>query len=245
MAALSGHAKDAAVLKSDEVRALAPRASELVTCGAVATDSDAPCQLLTTDSQIKDCRAMRSIFHELRTYPNGRSFMFDDVKLEECHADPRVASICDNFRKALRSGDASQCSAAGELQGVCRAFIKLDKSLCSAQGKDSKEIVEDCKNTIDRKGFYAKGLKDLAESAPARERTLAKAALGQADACDSYMQAGTDTCVGMEATPAAGGPPPTPLPIAPSPSPLPLTPSPAMMVSPPPGALPPPMPAQG
>src|SRR5713101_4433412 len=81
VAAVAGHAPDDALLDNPEVRALAVQAPDLVMCGAVVHDSDAPCKRLLPEEHgpTTACRYMQSIFHELRTYPQGRSFLFDEL----------------------------------------------------------------------------------------------------------------------------------------------------------------------
>jgi hypothetical protein len=206
VAAISGHG-DSTLLDDPQVQALAAHAApDLVMCGAVLADSDGLCQRLMPPGHGPSmaCRHIRSDFHELRTYPNGRSFMFDEIDREECNHP-----ACDSLLEAMRSGDAEKCALTADLQSICRAYITLDKSLCRLEGKQTEPnggaqkgygkepgLEEGCRKTIESRGFLAQGLKALAESGPPRERALAKAALGQADACVQYAQSAMDLCLG-------------------------------------------------
>jgi len=181
--------KDDPMLADPKFQALAGQSFDLLACRAVATDSDAPCALIP--KQEEECRYSRSVFHELRTNPNGRSFMFPDLKYEMCRTDPKLAPFCDRLRDAARSGDPSKCKGTGDQEAGCRAAIALDESLC---GK-----TEGCKKAIEANRVFAKGLKALAESGPARERALAKAALGDADACTSFAEATARICSDLAA----------------------------------------------
>ncbi len=120
----AGSEKDAALLKRPEVRALAPKAIELVTCNAVRADSDEPCKLLEKDAA-EACRAARAQFHEMRTYPNGRSYMFDDRKYQECKQSGGMPLVvCDALRKALREGDPAACAMQADFVALCRQGVK-------------------------------------------------------------------------------------------------------------------------
>jgi hypothetical protein len=225
VALVSGRERDLALLDNPEIKALASQAPpDLIMCGAVAADSDVLCKRLMPleHGPSMACRHTQAIFHELRTYPNSRSFMFDDLQWEECHHPSLAPALCDSFRQAMRSGDAKDCAQTGDFEPICRAYIGLDASLCRVQGKlqglkggaDKGYGVDDgfddiCKKTIESRAFLAQGLKVLAQSGPPRERELAKAALGQADACASYAQSAMEGCMGnVSATPV----PETPVP---------------------------------
>jgi len=212
VAVLSGRNKDAAAIDNPEVKALAMEAPDLVVCGAVATDSDELCtQFLPPEhGPSMKCRYSRAIFHELRAYPHGNSFLISDVDLEEM-APLMTAAVWDTFRQAVRSGDSGQCTQTGDLESMCRAYLSLDTSLCRVTGKTgeveitfpkgegkgklSTVLENKCKREIADRAFLAKGLKDIAESGPASERVYAKAALGQTDACAPYAQAAMDACM--------------------------------------------------
>ena len=211
VAALSGDPKEKALLNDVAVKELAREQVELLTCRAVKEDSEAPCKLLEgKDAQdaIKSCRAMRSIFHEIRTYPQGRAFMFNDIQFEGCRDFEPTASHCDRFRAAARAGDASKCDALGEFQSNCRALIKLDKSLCTAPkieglkgpDQDTDALRKDCERQVESMAIYAKGLKAVAESGSPLEQQVAKAALQEPDACDSFAAAAVKACI-AKATP--------------------------------------------
>lgn len=219
IATLTNRDQDPGLLDNPGIRAIARALPDLVICAAVVRDSDEPCNRLLPAEQGPGgaCRHARSIFHELRTYPTGRSFMFDDLDWEGCYyMNIGPTTACDAFRDALRSADAKKCAAAGDGQSICRAFVTLDKSLCRARGK-LKELgaEEGCRKAIESRAFLAKGLKAVAESGPAREREFAKAALGQADACASFARTALEACIAnapvrpvAEATPLAAGNPP-------------------------------------
>ena len=217
VAVLSGAKEDKALLRDTEFQALARRMPELATCGAVRRDSDELCGVLE-ENQSMNCRSTLSVYHEMRTYPKGRSFMMDDVKIKECREHPELAPFCDPFREALRSGDLSKCASTGDLQFLCKAYISLDKSLCQADAADiegltaesRKGLEKDCRKAIDAQAPRAQGLKGLAESGSAVERERAKAALRQKDACAPLAQTASDMCVGntivVEGTPVPGTP---------------------------------------
>jgi hypothetical protein len=160
-----------------------------------------------------DCRHTWSIFHELRTYPKGRSFLFDDVDYDGCKELPsRVpafsATLCDAFREALRSGDVKKCDSVGDGAGICRAYMAVDASLCDQAGIGSlKGVVEgECKKLIERRGFLAQGLPEVAKSGQPPWRELAAAALGRADACQGFAKPAMDICLRSSEAPAAEAP---------------------------------------
>ena len=196
VAVLSGKKKDDALLADPKVRAFAAQSFDLVVCRAVATDSDASCAIVP--EQKDECRYLRSVFHEMRTNPQGRAFMFPDAKYEMCMADPKYKPICDRLRDAFRSGDAKQCSGTGDQEIACRAAITLDKSLCA-----KSEDPHGCNKAIEASAVFTKGLQALAASGPAREQALAKAALGEADACEAFARAAVGSCPGPTAGPTS------------------------------------------
>jgi hypothetical protein len=215
VAALSGESKHEALLKDPQVEALAKRVPDLLTCRAVKEDSDGPCKLLEDERAVRSCRAKQSTFHEWRAYPNGRAFMFNNVQFEDCGNFKPFAPYCEGFRAAARAGDASKCKAVGEFESLCRGLITLDKSLCSApkgkdfQGRDQGNsqtwadgVEKDCKRQIDGMALYAKGMKAVADSGTPLDRQLAKAALGQPDACAPSAEDAIKTCVANLGAPA-------------------------------------------
>ena len=146
--AVLGGEKDAAVAKEPEFRELAGRATDLVTCKAIRADSDEPCKLLEKDGA-DACRTTRATFHEMREYPNGRSYMFDDRKYQECKKDggmPMV--ICDALRNALRTGDPSQCVMEADFVALCRQAVKagnmdgVDAAGCATEGPVIRKMAE-------------------------------------------------------------------------------------------------------
>lgn len=216
VAALAGDPQEEALLKTADVKALAKGQVELLTCRAVKEDSDAPCKLLgdkDAEDAIKSCRAMRSTFHELRAYPNGRAFMFNDVQLEGCKEFKPTASHCERFRAAARAGDASKCDGLGEFQSNCRALITLDKSLCTApkveekgaDQQDTDNLREDCERQVESMKIYADGMRAVAESGSPLEQRLAKAALQQADACAPFADAALKACIAKPTQPETPG----------------------------------------
>ena len=209
---LAGRKGDSALLDTADVKGLAQGLPDLVTCGAVVQDSEKHCKVLLTrdtkdattgfvpDSPYKACREGWSEFHELKAHPQGRAFMFNDVALQNCKTAKEMQPMCDGIRAAMRSGDESKCSSLGAMESICRAHIKLDKSLCQAPkgnaffDEHGAEIAKDCATKIESKAILAKGLKSVAESGPARERELAKAALKQSDACAPLVQRAVEQC---------------------------------------------------
>ncbi len=191
---LSGKKSDADMLADPKVKEFAGRSFDLVACRAVATDSDAPCALVGT--QQDECRLLRSVFHELRTNPQSRSFMFPDFKYERCRAEPKIARFCDRLRDAARSGDPSKCSGTGDEEIDCRAELTLDESLCE-KAKDK----QGCRKGIEFNRLFANGLQAIADSGPAREQALAKAALGDAEACVPFAKNAVEACPALVSPP--------------------------------------------
>ncbi len=232
IAVLSGREQDSTVLDRPEIRRLAD--ADLVMCGAVFSDSDTMCQKLMPEEHgpSRDCLHTQSIFHELRAYPGTRSFLFDEADFSECRAIPGLATMCTSLRQALRSGDPKACAQLGDAESVCRAYMDMDKSRCRVTGKlatleverpgerkpgeSSKAKVKDwieetCRQNIGDRAVLAKGLQELAQSGQPRQRELAKAALKQEDACQSYAQLAMQSCTAPSAqgsapagAPAAG-----------------------------------------
>lgn len=192
VAALKGKNKGSA---NAEARNLAKRVPELVICNAVASDSSTLCtDLLEAGNENTNhaipCLQMQAIFHELRAYPNGRGFMFDEIDWKGSREIPFVGEkVADALRTAARSGDVKNCAAAGDFQSICKALLTFDKSLCRIQGKlasadlskqnfpkpdegkkDSVQqmIERSCRDKIDERSFLAKGLQALAGAAPAK-----------------------------------------------------------------------------
>jgi hypothetical protein len=231
IAALSGRTQDAALLESADLKAVLQVAPDLGTCTAVASDSDALCQKLfpVESGPTMMCRHTRAIFHELKNYPQGRSFMFTEIDWQGCRGIPVMpATVCDAMRDALRAGDVEACAKAGDAASICRAYATLDKSVCRLEGElakatfsmpDKKEgetgkvelkpaAEKSCRQLIESRAFMAKGLKALAESGPAREKALAKAALGEPDACATFAEPALELCAGRtSAAPPAQVPP--------------------------------------
>jgi hypothetical protein len=221
VAALAG--KDQASLKDPAVTAMAAGAPDLVTCLAVKQDSRAVCDSLVStqegktqySSAARDCIYMQSIFHEARAYPKGTSFTFSDIEMEQCED----RKSCEALREATRSGDEAKCDALRAFKSICRAFVKLDKSLCRVEGKlegfkganeadAASKIEEGCRTTIDSRSFLARGLQAVADSGSGKERTLARAALGQPDACKEHEQTALKACLAA----SSASPPAPPVP---------------------------------
>ena len=233
VAVRSGRKQDAAALAKPQVRSLG--SADLIMCGAVFSDSDELCTGLMGIDQgpLGACLQMRSLFHELRAYPGKPSFMFSEFDWKQTRGIPALTAFADSLQQALRSGKVEECDKVGDGASICRAYMTLDKSLCTVTGKLAevqfslpdhkegepeqikvKEVAEaNCRQTIDDRKFLAKGLPALAATGPARERELAKAALQQENACDTYAQAALDLCANPPGetapeaqTPAAGAP---------------------------------------
>ena len=225
---LAGKDKDPELLKRAGAPSETMRASnaDLVTCTAVLADSEEPCARLSEGDA--DCRRDQAKFHELRAYPNGKGFMLDDRKFEECKKNTAMAPVCETVRKALRAGDPSQCvftadfeaicrSAEGMdpskcatdgpqlktmLEGHCRALVTLDESACDVPGPHQEQMTQQCRDDIKASKPYGKGLKEMASSGSPREKELAKAALKDADACKAFTQSAVDACLQRAAAPA-------------------------------------------
>jgi hypothetical protein len=146
---LGGRDKDRALLKQPDVRALAAGAPDLVTCVAVRADSDEVCNLLDK-AAAESCRSTRALFHELRAYPNGRSYMFDERRYRECKQPGGMpAAVCDALQKALRSGDANQCVVHADFEAMCREAARagtlaseIDASQCGREAPRLKSMLE-------------------------------------------------------------------------------------------------------
>jgi len=215
-AAISGQAKERALLEKAEVKGLAQKVPDLAVCGAVTQDSDEACNVLEGDMRFM-CRSYRALLHEMRK-PQGRSYLFTDVHYELCKSVKEVAPFCDAVRAAFRSGDPNKCptvapvhnpvhpfmskaSAGGPPPVVnCRAYVSLDPSLCHGEGPDAKAMVEECRRDLAHHADLAKGLKAMTKSESESEpmRALASAALGKGDACKPVVQAAVDVCMGRE-----------------------------------------------
>jgi len=212
MAILSGKKKGSIPLDDPQLKAAANGAPDLVTCGAVVADSAELCGLLSAPD---DCRRLQSVFHELKTNPNGRGFLMSDEEYAECRKglpeyslDP---SMCDVFREAARAGDPSKCPPQGKVEGMegwCKAIVGLDKSKCVGIGgvDDKEQGKKACEKIIDRNEHFAKGLDELAKSGSTLERALASATLGKADACKGFETAAMKACVVEDPTPKAASP---------------------------------------
>jgi hypothetical protein len=194
VAVIAGRADDSAVLQSPDARRIADQVPDLVVCGAVRRDSDAPCSRLTDNSQAIGCRSSRSTFSELKTYPKGRGFMFDETKYTECKSDPEVRMPCDAFRAAMRAADPAQCESLGPIAYLCRAYIALDTSQCSPAAGQAPDA--DCVKIIERNAHLGKGLEALVTSGSPLEQEFAKSALQRDDACAALAQAAMDDCTG-------------------------------------------------
>jgi len=229
VAVLSGRTKDPAMLNNAEFQQLSKDSASLLACGAVLSNSDDLCKRLMPNERgpSRVCPHMRGIFSELRTYPKGRGFMLADVDWEEIEPIRLLAPASFNaLRDTLRSGDLSKCAQTGDLQSICQAYMTLDPSQCRVLGKLADAEVqfpapkkgdpakvkikapfeENCRRTIESRKFLAGGLEELAKSGPPTERELAKAALGQADACASYVSAAVQSCMKVGAPQGAGVP---------------------------------------
>jgi hypothetical protein len=237
---LAGKEKDPDLLKraGEPVGAARAASSDLVTCMAVLADSDEPCTRLGKE-EADNCRHDRATFHELRTYPNGKGFMLDERKYEECKQNAALAPVCDTVRKALRSGDPNQCVLKADfeaicrsdsgmdaskcateapqlktmLEGHCRALVTLDEAACDVPGPHHEEMSRQCRADVKAGQVYGKGLKELASSGTAREKELAKAALKDPSACKALTESAVDACAEVATPPSPGpvdAPPPAP-----------------------------------
>lgn len=205
---LAGKKKGSAMLADPQLKLIALSAVDLAKCGAVAADSDELCKILSGQA-VDDCRATRAQFHELRTNPKGRAFLMTDIDYENCRKEKETAPFCDGIREAARTGDPNKCPKSF-LEGFCRGIISLDKSQCVAAGKieDKESGKAACEKIIDRHQHMAKGLKELAAAGSPMEREMAKAALGQADACKPYEKDAIKTCEALTAPPPKVAPAP-------------------------------------
>jgi hypothetical protein len=228
IAVLSGQNKDDKLLKSPQLQKLAQESRDLATCGAVASDSPALCKAAGETDAHNGCLLMQATFQELRAHPKGGRLFFTTGSYEHCRTEI-TPLICEKLRDAVAANDASKCGwkpgekpeaipadprhhpkalSAAEVRTdfpvMCRALVTLDKSLCSQiKDPDTKHV---CADVIERNAVYATGLKAMAESAPQPQRNLAKAALGQADACESYADTARKACLGTGPVGASGTP---------------------------------------
>jgi hypothetical protein len=144
----------------------------------------------------------------------------------KCALKADFRSVC---RGMLTNLDEVQCGVVGPhvkriMEARCRAAVTLDASVCHIEGADEKRThgakfdfkelfkggEDECKQKTEERAFLGKGLNVLAESGPPRERELAKAALGQTDACAPYARAAMESCKGSSpgaSVPAGTSPP--------------------------------------
>lgn len=219
VAALSGRGGDVA---SPQAQGLARAVPELPVCGAILTGSKASCAAL--GDQQTACENRWFVFNSLRTKPTSRGFIFPEI--QQCANDPRIAKYCDGLRAATESGDPDKCPK-GPVEATCRAAVSLDPALCDRLGEsereDAAERVRACKERIARFQPLTKGLEELATSGPEADRPLARAALGQKDACAAYETQALAICAKgiptLVPTPAPTPIPPTPVPATAPPTP--------------------------
>jgi hypothetical protein len=195
IAALAGRG-DRKLLDDAAVQDLAGKVPALVTCGAVASKSDALCAPLG-DVDAALCRKRWSMIEDLRSNPKGRAFIFSERDYQSCVKDERMAPFCDGLRAAAASGDPGKCPP-GKFQSVCKAVVSLDKSMCeqaTTHPEGSGELRDWCIKAVEMNTAFSKGLDELAKSGPPLERNLARAALGQGDACAAYEAEAMKSCV--------------------------------------------------
>lgn len=217
---LRGAKPGSAILADPGLKNLARRSPDLVKCGAVAGDSEELCKLLSAPDD-QECRNLRFAFHELRANPKSRGYLMNDEDYQNCRKDlPKYklsASLCDEFRAALRAGDPSKCPKTNVpgTDGWCRAMATLDASQCTGIGgiEDREQGKEACERMINRVKGFGKGLNELAKSGTPLEQALAKAALKQSEACKPFEDAALKLCL-KEASvvPNAQGAPAQPAP---------------------------------
>lgn len=213
IAVLLGQKADAGALEEPAIKELAAEQAELVTCGAVWRDSADFCKLAAVNA-VTDCRETTAVFHELRANAGKRTFVFTDEDWQRCRGVPALVPACDAIRAALRSGNAADCGQAGGAEGICRAYLTLDRSQCDLTGElaqaefslpDVKEgepasikikeaAIADCRRKIERRTVLDQGLEQVAASGPLPERELARAALRRADACEAAREAARAWC---------------------------------------------------
>jgi hypothetical protein len=226
---LRGAKPGSAMLADPGLKKVAALSPDLVKCGAVAADSDELCKLLWVPD-VDECRRLRFTFHELRANPNSREFLVSEEDIKNCRKDlPKYklpASLCDDFRAALRAGDPSKCpkfdtQGRADVQGSegwCQAIVALDTSKCTSIGgiDDREQGKEACERIINRGKSFAKGINELAKSGTPLERALAKAALKQPDACKPFEATALKLCLdeASAAIPDPKGAPATPAPQA-------------------------------
>lgn len=150
---------------------------------------------------------------------------FRSGDVSKCTLTQDFQAIC---RKQIPELNESQCRIVGPwmkrvTDAKCRAMVTLDTKACHAEQRDLKsgdlskqmpdffkEAEDECRQKTEELAPLGKGLSGLAESGPPRERALAQATLGKADACAAYAQAAIEVCVqgSQAAPPEAGTPPP-------------------------------------
>ncbi len=181
----------------------------LVTCGAVALNSDAPCGELLEDPGVA-CATTVAMFQELRSEPKGRGFVFTAEDYEKCKGESAMAAHCDAIREAALSSDPDKCPA-GQMEGFCRALVSLDASLC-AKIKDPPGADKECRMQIARVAHYGGGIDGL-KNGDEPMRSYAKAATDGKSGCDGLAKAAADACKGS--VPKVEAPPTQPEPPAP------------------------------
>jgi hypothetical protein len=118
----------------------APAATRVLTCLAVAGDSDRYCESLPADGK-RDCAESVKLARELRKLPKGAEKAFLIHRM--CLSGP-APSECDQARKAMIAGEAAECGGLvnASIRHFCTAMASGDATKCGALEGDERKTCE-------------------------------------------------------------------------------------------------------
>lgn len=157
-------------------------------CLAVSKDDPATCDSAADDRK-EDCQIEQMRFHELRHAREANKWRYTDIDLAQCIHHAATAGknkgLCEDYAAAVRQQDPSRCPTLN-VEGLneCPALAALDPARCPS-GKKHERCIE----SVERFKLMASGgLKALAEQGSPSDKQLARAALGDKEACDMLSQ---------------------------------------------------------
>jgi len=163
-------------------------------CGVIDRDSDDACRWIEP-SQLRNCRARWMFFHQARLTPNATNWpaLIAPALREDCLSlDGGFAEgTCAAFEEAVRGQHPATCPVEitqPELQGMCVALASSDPQLCPPGSSDCAELAGRLQLLLQG------GLEKVATSGTVRDRTHARAALGQKGACENVFNTFVTAC---------------------------------------------------
>ena len=162
----------------------------LILCNAVRLGSENACQLFPDPNEREHCVRETGFFIAARRAPADTAWRFHDGLMGDCMRIPKMdAASCAHFRDAVRASNPSGCpNVDADVNSFCRALASLDPKLCTSKRFDG------CASEIARAQTIAKsGLQGLVGS-NAKEKPIAAAALGVADACEPLSKEWLEAC---------------------------------------------------